>query len=440
MSTTQPHQQEPHQFPLSTAQLSCLCGTVKEPGTLLVPSGQSKTFPVASHMCHCNSCRYVTGNILLSGPALTTSPSRASLAHCTAYATSAQFVRYFCTTCGCHCFTQNMAIARKELDVTTDPSSASSCPDEAKIESDDEEPEWYTNSGLIERDPAQIEADAPWATDLVNTLSHMFIADTLDGGIVPRLSNPASTKIPLFMDGYSDEATSPGSATSLESVLQLRLNNSKSTSPSSTASSSCLKAACHCGSVKLSIRRPDYAVDTQGVPARYIAEHATTKYPAWFCACRSDRTGNGAWFAQPWTYIPPANITFTFPVDDDDDPEGDERQVTVADVFQLSSSSSSPPNLPSGSPSTATATAKEAVSARLSQHRSSTSTTRSFCRTCGATVFYMHDERPSVVNVAVGILRADDGALASDWLDWVPGRVVCPEETTERTLLRALLG
>ncbi|CAG8943092.1 unnamed protein product [Penicillium salamii] len=41
-----------------------------------------------------------------------------------------------------------------------------------------------------------------------------------------------------------------------------------------------------------------------------------------------------------------------------------------------------------------------------------------FCGTCGATVFSHSDERPEIVDVAMGIVRAPEGAMAEDWNVW----------------------
>lgn len=48
---------------------------------------------------------------------------------------------------------------------------------------------------------------------------------------------------------------------------------------------------------------------------------------------------------------------------------------------------------------------------------------RSFCGTCGATVFYSNDERRpdekrQIVDLATGILRAPKGVMADDWFTW----------------------
>jgi hypothetical protein len=352
-------------------------------------------------MCHCNTCRWITGNLLVSCPVLTAAPSMDSLARCTKYASSPQFVRYFCSRCGCHCFVQNVSPN------TTTASSTSSG-------SEVEEVEWYANAGIIERDPAQVQPDEVWAEDLVTTEEHHYIADTVDGSIVPRLSTLDGVDIPLYMGPPGDQSLQ----TSVDEVLNLGADQYAKSTPDY------LKAECHCGSISFSIRRPKYALDDQGVPARHIGRDKT-KYPAYFCACRSDRTGTGAWFVQPWTYIPPSNIKFT---EDDEDSSITKTTTTttLSEVF---------PNAPATTPRSSRAAT---ISARMTHYRSSHDSTRSFCHTCGATVFYMNDGRPSLANVAVGILRADEGALARNWLEWVWGRVVCPEYATERILLDAL--
>lgn len=52
---------------------------------------------------------------------------------------------------------------------------------------------------------------------------------------------------------------------------------------------------------------------------------------------------------------------------------------------------------------------------------------RTFCGTCGATVFYWCKERPQVVDVATGLLRAPEGVMAEKWAVWRAGRPAWPE-------------
>jgi hypothetical protein len=53
---------------------------------------------------------------------------------------------------------------------------------------------------------------------------------------------------------------------------------------------------------------------------------------------------------------------------------------------------------------------------------------RTFCGTCGATVFFSSEERirndgERVVDIAVGLLRAPEGIAAEDWLTWRTGLI-----------------
>ena len=53
----------------------------------------------------------------------------------------------------------------------------------------------------------------------------------------------------------------------------------------------------------------------------------------------------------------------------------------------------------------------------LKAYRSSRGVTRYFCNTCGATIFWTGESRPQLIDVAVGILDAEEGARAESWLD-----------------------
>lgn len=427
------HQTYQQQFPLSTAQLTCLCGDIKEPGTLLRPSSPTATFPVISHMCHCNSCRQTTGNIILSCPLLVGPPSTESLARCTKYASSASLLRYFCSRCGCHCFHQEFK--KRQNDSSAKSSSHSAGGGGGEVE---EPPvkKWYVNAGIIERDPAQVAPEEAWATDLVKTECHQHVADTVDGSIVPGLASLDGADIPLYLGPSSPPSpANQNPQPSVSEILKLRESVSvQHHDPHPPGNDQQLRAACHCGGIAFSIRRPNYALDDQGVPARHIARDKT-KYPALFCACRYDRASSGSWFVQPWTYVPPANITFTASLTDGgggDEDQGSSSNTAVTLLEILDATGHRPPS--------SSAAAKISSRIPMTWSRSSHDSTRTFCQVCGATVFYLNDGRPSLANVAVGILRADEGALARDWLEWALGRVVYPECATERVLLEALQG
>jgi hypothetical protein len=60
-------------------------------------------------------------------------------------------------------------------------------------------------------------------------------------------------------------------------------------------------------------------------------------------------------------------------------------------------------------------------------YRSTEDVVRTFCGTCGATVFYWCKERPEIVDVATGLLRAPEGVMAEKWAVWRSGRLAWPE-------------
>jgi hypothetical protein len=60
---------------------------------------------------------------------------------------------------------------------------------------------------------------------------------------------------------------------------------------------------------------------------------------------------------------------------------------------------------------------------KMKVYSSSPQVRRGFCGTCGATIFFDHDDRrptekQHVIDVAVGILRSPKDVMATDWLDW----------------------
>jgi len=85
---------------LTSCHINCLCSAIFLPGTLLT----SPTLPVPTEICHCNPCRYSSGSLLPAFPTLNSAPPPEAIAKLTPYQTSRNCIRYFCTTCGAHCF------------------------------------------------------------------------------------------------------------------------------------------------------------------------------------------------------------------------------------------------------------------------------------------------------------------------------------------------
>lgn len=79
----------------------------------------------------------------------------------------------------------------------------------------------------------------------------------------------------------------------------------------------------------------------------------------------------------------------------------------------------------------------------LKWYRSSNTAMRSFCSGCGACVFYVHDdgldnETPGVLNVAVGLFSASEGARADEWLCWKTWALSHEAEAANSNIAQAL--
>ncbi|KXS14581.1 hypothetical protein M427DRAFT_135704 [Gonapodya prolifera JEL478] len=148
-----------------------------------------------------------------------------------------------------------------------------------------------------------------------------------------------------------------------------------------------VRAHCHCGGVSFFVRSPVPGVDYS--PSSVLTTHArvpadTTKWLAVNCFCDQCRLAAGVLAAQ-WAFVPISAIT----------------------VLQQGSHMALPDDLRVG-------TSKI--------YRSSPPVTRTFCGTCGATVFYHHAGWPGMVDLAVGLLDAPrelGGARADRMLEWI---------------------
>ncbi|EXA30638.1 hypothetical protein FOVG_18013 [Fusarium oxysporum f. sp. pisi HDV247] len=238
--------------------------------------------------------------------------------------------------------------------------------------SDNGELSWEVATGVI--------SSSEDTSERVRYTAHTHIADTIDGG--------ASIWLPL--DG---QQSSP---------------HSDSPKPQTTSVDAC----CACGGIKLRITRPNEA---SYLPRRNYTdlmhpysstdESITTnpsdekwwiqgdKYLAGTCACKSCRLISG-FEIQTWAFVPRANISISIPGD---------SELKALDFKSL----------PAGV---------------LKSYQSSGRAVRDFCGGCGATVFWRDVSDSSVIDVSVGLLRAEEGARAESWLCWWAGRVSFSEE------------
>ncbi|EAW18822.1 uncharacterized protein NFIA_087780 [Aspergillus fischeri NRRL 181] len=145
-----------------------------------------------------------------------------------------------------------------------------------------------------------------------------------------------------------------------------------------------LLAQCDCGGVSFQFSRPTQEIlDDPEMRYKWVSPVDESKWIACLDACDTCRLTDGA-HVIAWTFIPKKLITPQIP-----------------DDLLLGSSKG---------------------------YVSSKGVRRTFCGTCGATVFYDCDGREDIVDVAIGLLRAPEGAKAENWLTWRTKRMAFPED------------
>jgi len=139
-----------------------------------------------------------------------------------------------------------------------------------------------------------------------------------------------------------------------------------------------LLAQCHCGGVSLTFPRPSaYQADPEE-RKKWVSPLEPNKWIACLDFCDDCRLVTGT-NCIGWLFVPTALIS---------------------------------PELPS-----------DLVIGSSKVYRSSKGVQRTFCGTCGATVFFHDDSRAHMVDISVGLLRAEDGVRAEDWVTWRTGRL-----------------
>ena len=227
----------------------------------------------------------------------------------------------------------------------------------------------------------------------------IFVAATLDGGMAEWL---LGTEIPLW-----DMMTEPGFPNGDWKPRK------KPRTVKQPEKGDKLPCVCHCGGVKFLIERATDEDTKLQIPA--IAEDGSqdrsaekwwirangTKYAAGICACTSCRLASG-FDIQPWAFIPRQSIIISG--------KGDRLPSALRD----------------GDVGT------------LKRYVSSPGISRYFCKVCAATVFYIEDAKPDLVDVSVGIIRAESGSRAEEWLEWRWGRISFSEDASYKSFIQKL--
>ncbi|RMY92870.1 hypothetical protein D0864_05811 [Hortaea werneckii] len=320
---------------------------------------------------HCGEgCRHTTGMLCQSGAYLPTAyqPAASLLERLHSFHFSDTLTQYFCPQCG----TQMLVRYQK------------------RDESPSSEITWAVATGTLESIEGVVEA-----------ARHIFVADTLDGGFADFLRDVNGQAIERWSQHFGKNEQLP-----------LHWRGSEPNKPGHAEHPNLLHAHCKCEGVSFYISRPSAASTevTAEWPDVMIPEHDTgekpppaawwlrgngTKYLAGLCTCDSCRLAAGMEWLQ-WAFVPTASITL--------DPAG-RTPFPSETPFSFGT---------------------------LKHYRSSEQATRYFCGTCGANVFWCGDERPGLIDVAVGLLDAAEGARAEGWLEWRTERVSYREDAVPR--------
>lgn len=259
----------------------------------------------------------------------------------------------------------------------------------------------YNSDGRFEAATGTLQEDE--TDSLLDFRAHMWVEDTLDGGATRFITHIGSSRLRRYLQEPS-------------AAREVSLGWCATQSISKTSESEIIYAHCHCRGVEFYIRPPDENSKAATsdwpdllVPDETGASANITNHPWWLptkdrylagtCACRSCTRASG-FDITFWAFVPTANITL--------DAEG-KIPFTRASYW--------------GS---------------MKSYHSRKDVTRSFCGICGASVFYDRDSRPSLVDVAVGLLDAPSGARAEEILAWWTGRVSFREYALNKGLVNGL--
>ncbi|KAL2146591.1 hypothetical protein VTI28DRAFT_3090 [Corynascus sepedonium] len=370
-----------------TLKAQCLCRAQTFTTTVPVSS-----LPLKGSSCHCTSCRHVMGALRSSdavwpGPRediVTAADATAAAAReapvLKRYAHSPRVNVLFCGCCGSGLFFEEWENADEARQF---PGKAS----------------YLVFTGILSVEGEQEKSQSSPLPPVVRFEDHMFVGDTLDGGAACWLRNmngegQPATKIWLGRRNKSEEVP-PGTIwPALENQPTYEVNLKEV-----EGEKAIVPIRCHCGGIDLLLHagkaQREYAEkQTRGEELPRFVDPVTHKLLGSLDACDSCRIG-GASEVYTWTFAQLKHISFAGA-----DPHGFPENTT-----QLRAAIS----------------AKESRDPRfgeISFYASSSDVQRYFCGRCSATLFYAVDERPDMVDVAVGLLDSPDGARAESALAW----------------------
>lgn len=222
-----------------------------------------------------------------------------------------------------------------------------------------------------------VEGDVP----LVKLANNIYVGDTQDGGAAPWLRMP-DTKCFKERSVSSTNPDAPGEEYTFPPSSSLTGYEKKL--------GDTVPIRCKCRGVDFTLHR--YQADgRKNDELPWYVDRRTHKYIADHCVCNSCRLFSGI-DIYDWTFAGLSSITFG----------NNNTSKSVSHTHELKKL------VDNADPSIGT----------LKYYCSSPDVQRYFCSNCSACVFYAVDDRADMVDVAVGILDAEDGARAEGMLAW----------------------
>lgn len=233
--------------------------------------------------------------------------------------------------------------------------------------------------------------------NLVRLTSHIFVSDTLDGGVMPILQKPNG-------DGEVVKLW----AQRAEKSEELTQDWPGKTLPAAGWKSDTVEIPirCHCKGVNLVYRQAAAFEANASKPPEELSRYVdpiSRKPVAGLDVCNSCRTSAGIDFIN-WAFTPLRHIGFPVQGSNSDDFPG--FPANLEDLYNTTVKDKHQSDLRLGT---------------LSVYESSDGIKRYFCSRCSACIIYAADKRPDVVNIAMGVLDSPEGARAEGAFMWLLG-------------------
>ncbi|KAF9775703.1 hypothetical protein IL306_006163 [Fusarium sp. DS 682] len=236
--------------------------------------------------------------------------------------------------------------------------------------------------------------------NLIKFTRQIFVGDTKDGGVSPWLQN-------INHDGAKPRRWMKKPEDGEE--LDKEWPTAKENPGHEVQRVKEIPIRCHCKGIDLVFRPSNVdfsAMDTDSIP--FYIDPKTHKHLATLDPCRSCRLSIGVDMMN-WTFAMLKQIDFPGKSDASEFPRNTHELKDAVDS-------------PNRDPRYGT----------LAIYRSSPDVQRYFCSRCSALVFYTVDDRPEVIDIAVALLHAPEGARAESILVWHIGAKMMGEEESER--------